>query len=149
MNIALQAANNVDMKANRKAESEIELALAMENQRGVRESGQDHKNKRFAHHLRALIDEAEKDIETLLDMREVKVTDIASKADTAIAASSKLIADLAIQLSEAQSMLKKQEAAKLRLTSEARDYYTKQITSAESRKAICERDLADLAKPVE
>jgi hypothetical protein len=149
MNATIQAIRKVDADNSRKAEAEIDLALAMENQRSVRESGQDHKNKQFASHLRALIDEADKDIETLLDMREVKVSDIASKADTAIAASSKLIADLAHQLSEAQSMLKKQEAAKLRLTTEARDYYTKQIASAQSRKAICERDLADLAKPAE
>lgn len=149
MNATIQAIRKVDADTNRKAEAEIELALAMENQRDFRESGQAHKNKQFAKHLRDLIDEAEKDIETLLDLREVKLGEINGKADTAIAANAKLISDLAARLEEAQSRLKRQEAAKLRLTTDTRDYYTKQITSAEGRKAICERDLADLAKPVE
>ncbi len=149
MNTTVVAMRAVDAAAHKMADAEISHELAMENQRGVRESSQEHKNRMLSDDLAARISEATKDIEQLGDTREVKLTQIVSKADDAIQEVSTRIGKLMAQLEEDQARLKRHETAKVKLMTQARDYYAAQIEIAQGRKALAEQAASGLAKPVQ
>jgi phosphoglycolate phosphatase-like HAD superfamily hydrolase len=129
-------------------ETDTDRELAMENQRMMRERSQDHKMGTLAQTMKLSLRAAEQDLERLADEREVSLAKISNKADDVISAVQDQIKSLTAQLEENQARMKRHEAAKIRLMSEARSHYEAEIAKAKQSKDVCEAAIAGLAKSV-